>query len=179
MARVHRRGMDHPSDARADVHKLAELIRDVRVAMLLTSTGPDGADAHARPMFTHGVDPDRFDGTLWFLTSSGSEKVHEIGSDRRVVLTYADPGASRYVAVYGTADVVRDPAKARELWNVHAQGWWPGGPDDPAVALVRVRVERGEYWDGPSAARYALRLVRAVASGEGVRAGGDHGVVEL
>jgi hypothetical protein len=41
------------------------------------------------------------------------------------------------------------PAKAKELWDPNYQTWFPAGPTDPHLALIRVRVERAEYWDAP------------------------------
>jgi len=25
--------------------------------------------------------------------------------------------------------------------------WFPGGPEDPSLGLLRVKVQRGDYWD--------------------------------
>jgi general stress protein 26 len=162
-----------------DMDTLARLIRDVRVAMLVTrgSQGP-----HARPMYTQKIEDARtgagFDGTLWFMTDAGSAKVTELLADPAVMVIYSAPDKNRFVAVYGAAAPETNPDKARELWNIHTQGWWPGGPDEPGLVLLRVRVERAEYWEGPSNAAYMLRLLRAVAVGERVDVKSEHGTVE-
>lgn len=44
--------------------------------------------------------------------------------------------------------------KTRELWNIHAKGWWPEGPQSPSLAIIRVRVASAECWDGPSNTSY-------------------------
>jgi general stress protein 26 len=37
--------------------------------------------------------------------------------------------------------------------------WFPKGKDDPEVALLRVTLEKAEYWDSPSSTiGYALSL---------------------
>lgn len=160
------------------LQKLAELIADVRVAMLYTMpTTSDGSLAHVRPMYTQSVAPATFDGELWFMTGAGSQKVDEIARDSRVVVTYAAPGKNRYVAIHGTASCEQNPTVARELWNVHAKGWWPEGPDSPDLRLIRVHVDRAEYWDGPSNVAYMLDLARAVVTGDRVRPGGEHGTI--
>ena len=51
-----------------DIHKLAELISDIRVAML--TTFPPGGKPHARPMYTQALDAKTFDGTLWFMSAT-------------------------------------------------------------------------------------------------------------
>ena len=42
-------------------------------------------------------------------------------------LTYADAGKNRFAAVWGSARCEHNEAKARDLWNIHAKGWWPDG----------------------------------------------------
>jgi hypothetical protein len=44
---------------------------------------------------------------------------------------------------------VSDSKKVEDLWDPSYQRWFPGGPSDPGLALIRVRVERAEYWDAP------------------------------
>lgn len=160
-----------------DFLKLAELIRDVRVAMLVTF--PVGAKhPQARPMYTQGVDPNTFDGTLWFMTSVDSAMVAEIERNPTVLLTYSEYGKNRFVSVVGQAHIEHNPAKASGLWNVHAKGWFPGGPDDPNLRLIRVQTESAEYWDGPTKPSYMLSLLKAVVTGERVETSGEHGVLK-
>jgi general stress protein 26 len=163
----------------SDARKLAELIKDIRVAMFATNqTNKDWP--HVRPMYTTACDPDTFDGDLWFMTSKSSTKVSEIEKDQRVVLTYADYGKNRFVAVMGLANVEKNAEKAKELWNVHAKGWYPEGPSDPDLMLIRVRVESAEYWDGPSKTAYMLSLAQALLTHEKVKVKtGEHGAVVL
>lgn len=160
-----------------NLQKLAELIADVRVAMLTTFPTGESA-AHARPMYTQKVEADKFDGTLWFMTDAGSGKVDELAENSQVVVTYSAPDKNRYVVVYGTARAERNPDKARELWNVHAKGWYPDGPTDRSLMLIEVRVDSAEYWDGPSNTSYLFKLLKAVATGDRIKSYGSHGVVE-
>jgi general stress protein 26 len=158
-----------------DIHKLAELISDIRVAML--TTFPPGGKPHARPMYTQALDAKNFDGTLWFMTDAESLKVEELEINPNVLITYAAPNKNRYVVVTGQARSEHNPDKARELWNIHAKGWFPNGPDDPNLALLRVTVSSAEYWDGPSNTSYLLNLVAAVVSGTRVQTNGKHGTL--
>lgn len=174
-------------DRTGDPAKFIELIKSVRVAMFTTFPA-DGAGAHTglhtRPMYTQKLDapdassPNRFDGNLWFMTDDASQKLRELHDDQRVLITYADEGKNIYVSVYGRASAERNPEKANQLWNIHAKGWWPGGPDDPRLMLIRVAVESVEYWDGPSNASYMLNLLKAVAKGERIHLESHHGQYE-
>src|SRR5438128_1705005 len=137
--------MDTPANAEQNVAKLAQLIKGIKVAMLTTRC-EDGS-LHSRPMVTQQTG---FDGTLWFFTQARAPKVGEIQRSEQVNLSYASPEEQRYVSVSGTAGLVRDPHKVRELWSPLLKAWFPKGPDDPDLALLRVEVERAEYWDAPS-----------------------------
>jgi general stress protein 26 len=129
-----------------DVKKLAKLIKGIRVAMLTTED--DDGTLRSRPMETQNTE---FDGTLWFFTEAGSHKVDEINRrEHQVNLSYADPDGNRYVSVSGVATLVRDRAKIDELWSPALKAWFPKGKDDPDVALLKVDVEKAEYWDAPS-----------------------------
>ncbi|QEL14496.1 pyridoxamine 5'-phosphate oxidase family protein [Limnoglobus roseus] len=166
-----------PTAPTHDLAKLVELVKDVRVAMMTTHS-PDGGKLHSRPMYTHKIDATKFDGTLWFMTDIDSPKVEELVQHHDVLLTYAAPEKNRYVVVSGEVSVEKNPEVARELWNVHAKGWWPGGPDDPKLGLIRVHVTSAEYWDGPSKVSYLFSLLKAVVKGNRVDVGGEHGKIE-
>lgn len=162
-------------DADHDIQKLANLISDIRVAML--TTFPPGRRPHARPMYTQKVDAERFDGTLWFMTDAASVKVAELIANPEVLITYAAPTRNRFVVVTGTARSDWNPDVARELWNIHARAWFPDGPDDPHLALIRVQVMSAEYWDGPSQSSYFLNLLSSVVRGKRMEAAGRHGTL--
>ena len=127
------------------IQKLAELIGRVRVAMLTTLT--DDGGFRSRPLITHGA---RFDGDLWFLTRADSAKLEEMRHHRRVGLTYSRPEDNAYVSLSGTAQIVFDQGRAAELWDSSYESWFPAGPRDPNLALIRVQVDLAEYWAAPA-----------------------------
>jgi general stress protein 26 len=130
---------------------------------MLTTVEADGC-LRSRPMATQDT---AFDGTLWFFTRVDTAKVHEIERDRHVNLSFANPSDEVYVSVSGTARVVRDQAKAKELWNPLYKAWFPQGVDDPELSLLRVEVEKAEYWDSPSSAVVQLiGFAKAIATGK-------------
>ncbi|WP_270935837.1 pyridoxamine 5'-phosphate oxidase family protein [Falsiroseomonas oryzae] len=148
--------------------KVWELIREVQVAMMVTLD--EQGRMRGRPM--RAVSMKEFAGTLWFFTSQPSPKTDEIRHDDRVLLAYADPSSQNYVAVSGTAQVIRDPRKQQELWSEPLRTWFPGGPDDPKAALLKVEVEGAEYWDAPSSTFvHAYGYVKARLTGEPPKAG--------
>ncbi|MBD8057648.1 pyridoxamine 5'-phosphate oxidase family protein [Cellulomonas sp. JH27-2] len=154
------------------IAKVAELIKDARTAML-TTVAADGSLV-SRPMGVQDVD---FDGDLWFFADADSHKVSEIEHGSPANAAFAD--SSSWVSVSGSAEVVRDVAKQRELWGPVAEAWYPDGPETPGLVLVVVHGETAEYWDSPGG-RIAtvLSLVKAKVKGERYD-GGENETVSL
>ena len=142
------------------IEKLGGIIKGIRIAMLTTN---DNGLLRSRPMATQQAP---FDGDLWFFCDADSAKVYEIRHDRAVNVSYADADHQTYASVSGQASVVRDSAKARELWTPFHKAWFPKGPDDPSLALLSVRVEQAEYWDAPSSTMtHIVGFAKAVLTG--------------
>jgi general stress protein 26 len=127
------------------IETLGAMIGKIRIAMLTTLT--EDGQFRSRPIITHGA---RFDGDLWFLTRVDSAKLDDLEQHCRVGISYASPADNAYVSLSGTARISMDRAKARELWDPGYDAWFPGGPADPALALVKVVVELAEYWAAPA-----------------------------
>lgn len=166
---------DTPLSRDEAVAKLADLIEDIRIAML-TTIDADGSP-WSRPM---GTQNDAFDGTLWFFTRADSEKVHHIERNAAVGVAYANPDDQAYVTMAGTGRVLNDRSKIRDLWSEPLKAWFPDGVDDPELRLIQVDVDRAEYWDSPSSAVvYALGYAKAVLTGQPATDIGDNEQVSL
>lgn len=123
---------------------IRNLVDRIDIAMLTTIDA--NGRLKSRPLKTQ---EEMFDGDLWFLTSASSEKADEIAENRRVNLSYASKERNTYVSIVGSASVERDQTKIDELWNDAMKAFFPKGKNDPDLALIRVRIESAEYWDGP------------------------------
>jgi general stress protein 26 len=119
-------------------HKLEK----VRFTML-TTHDLDGELA-SRPVTTQQAQED---GVLWFFVPVDGGIAEELGRDPRVMLNYVDLSDNLYVSLRGTGQILKDRAKVRDLWNAMAGAWFTQGPDDPKLALLRVDVDKGEYWE--------------------------------
>ncbi len=144
------------------------LLAKQHVAMLTTF---DGDQLVSRPMGSQ--EPDE-DGTLWFFTQTGSDKATQITADSRVNVTYAD---GDYLSVEGSAEVLQDAAKQRELWNPYAESWLQCEPEDPKVSLIKVTAHTIGYWDTPSTAGSMISMVKGLITNTQPD-GGDSGVVD-
>ena len=157
-----------PTERRENIDKLAELVEDIRICML-TTVDTDGTP-WSRPMATQEV---AFGGDLWFFSRDDSEKVEHIERNRKVGVAFAHPGRQDYVTMAGTALIVKDRQKAEELWSEPLKAWFPKGLDDPHLRLIKVEVDRAEYWDSPSSpVVYALGYLKAQITGEKAGPGG-------
>ncbi|PZM80832.1 MAG: general stress protein [Candidatus Melainabacteria bacterium] len=156
--------------------KLQELIKDIKVAML-TTISADG-QLRSRPMATHEVN---VDDALWFLTYTNTAKVAEVSQEEQVNLAYMDVGSQRYVSISGIAQTYRDTKKVHELWNPLMKAWFPKGPDDPMIAVMRVTPEYAEYWDAPSYSIVQLfGFLKAAVTGEEYKEEGtEHEKIDL
>jgi general stress protein 26 len=123
---------------------LHKLIGEIPIAMLTTATA-DGT-LISRPLQTLEFDADH---VLWFATDANSEKAAEIKANPHIGLSYGDRRDNSYVSVSGPARILRDPQKLDELWTPAMSIFFPQGKEDPDLVLIRVEIERAEYWDGP------------------------------
>jgi general stress protein 26 len=111
-----------------DVAKVTELVKDMRMGML-TTVDVDGSLV-SRPMAAQETE---FDGDLWFYADGDSSLVGQLETKPQVNVSFSS--SSSWVSIAGSAEVVRDPAKAKELWNSWVEAWFPDGPETPGRVL--------------------------------------------
>ena len=129
-------------DRETKMHAVIDLVKKARTAMLTTRTR-EGRMV-SRPLAVQDVE---FDGDLWFFAERGSRKVAHITANPQVNVSTS--GSSSWVSLTGHAVVIDDLAKKRTLWNPFVDAWFPDGPEDPGVVLLRVEAASAEYWDSP------------------------------
>lgn len=162
--------MDVQHQDNESMDKVAELVEEIKFAMLTTRESDD--TLHSRPMTTLQMDSN---GCLWFFTSLDSYKVDDINEQANVNLAYARPDKQDYLSIAGTAELVQDRKKMQELWTPWLQPWFGGGLDDPNLALLKVKVEQADYWDAPgSAVKRLYGLTKGILTGK-TDALGEHG----
>ena len=106
--------------------------------------GLDGVeDGHTRPMTAQIEDED---GPIWFFTSKDNLIVQRLDKGNRAIATFTSKGHDLFATVHGKLRVDEDPAAIDRLWNRHMAAWYPGGPTDPKLALLRLDPEQAEIW---------------------------------
>lgn len=143
------------------IDRVWDIIENVGVCMLTTRfTG----GLRARPLEAR---PDRSAGLIFFVTDIQSVKEHEIETIPDVGVVFIDPSDKAYLSITGRASAIRDAQKTKAVWRKTDEVWWPGGPGDPHVCLLRIDPSAAELWDGPSSSVVtAFEFAKARLTGE-------------
>jgi general stress protein 26 len=164
-------------DNAAERDKLWALIKGIRFAMF--TTRHQNGHLHSRPMTTQNSAVEE-DSSLWFFMSRKGEPVADLTTDPVVNVVYADPGEDSYVSVSGIAAVIEDAAKKRQLWSKLNEAWFPGGPTDPDLALVQVKIVHANYWDVKESQIVQLfKMAKAAITGTPPTGMGEHGEIRM
>ena len=137
----------------ASLKKVADMMRDLDFCMLTTHA--DNGQLRSRPMSNNGEV--EFDGDVWFFSGADTRKVADIETEARVELNYADTQTFRFVSMSGTATIVRDVDKKRELWIDDLARWFKDGPESEDVVLIKVTPSVVAYWQGEDEGEIALQ----------------------
>jgi general stress protein 26 len=138
-----------------------DIIEKTRVGMLATRF--EGG-LRARPLEPR---PDRDEGVIYFVTDVRGAKDDEIEAVPDVAFIIIDHEDKAYLSITGRAEVTRDDAKAMVIWKKTDDVWWPDGPSDPNVRVLRLVPECAELWDGPSNSAVAwFEFTKARVTGE-------------
>lgn len=152
-----------------EFQKVTELLSDFSTAML-TSTDEHG-HLHSSPMATQDTS---FDGSLWFFSRDDAEKLADISERSQVNVSYSDIDNAKFVSVCGSAFMVRNPMKNKELWNPAYEAWFPDGLEDPHLCLIRIDVASVKFWDSPSSKMVQIfGIARALVKGEDYKGEGS------
>jgi general stress protein 26 len=143
------------------IDRVWDIIEKVGVCMLTTQSSNQ---LRARPLEAR---PDRDAGLIFFVTDVHSTKKQEIEATPEVGLVFIDSKDKAYLSITGRACVTRDADKIKEAWRKTDEVWWPGGPNNPDVCLLRIEPVTAELWDGPASAAIAtFEFVMAKVTGK-------------
>ena len=145
--------------AAQDIDRVWDVIEKVHTGMLTTRFA---GGLRARPLDAR---PDRDEGIIWFVTDVRAAKDDEIAAAPDVCLVFVDANGNAYLSISGRVSVRRDPATAAAIWKKMDDVWWPGGPDDPNVRVLRVEPHTAELWDGPGTVAAAFEFAKWTLTG--------------
>ncbi|WP_426166471.1 pyridoxamine 5'-phosphate oxidase family protein [Sandarakinorhabdus sp. DWP1-3-1] len=113
------------------------------------------------------------DDLIWFMTDEDSGKLDEIRADPRATVVFSD-GKSARVVFTGNARISSERAMIEALWSPAAEAFYPAGPTDPDIRLIRFSPDLGELWESPGRVVSLFRMAAAVATGTSARGVGSH-----
>lgn len=117
------------------------------------------ADAFAtRPMAVRDIDEE---GNLWFLSAYDSKKNHQISIDPVVQLLFQGSSYSEFLTLFGSAEIILDKQRIKELWSPILKTWFTEGVDDPRITAIKVTLSKGYYWDTKHGA--AVSMIKQAA----------------
>jgi general stress protein 26 len=154
---------------------LSDKIGSMRFAMFTTRD----ANGHlvSQPMTNQQIDQE---GGLWFYTRSTTELWENIAHEPEVNVSFANSDDSTYVSVSGHAERVVDRNQIKALWNPMVQAWFPAGPEDEHVVLVRVMPHAAEYWDSNDSKMVRLfAMAKAAVTGSTPDVDAEHGTIRM
>jgi general stress protein 26 len=128
------------------LHHVADEMQGIDIAILSTHDA-DGRIA-CRPMSNNG--DVKYDGTSFFFSYELASCVADIERDPNVALGYSSKGfigGSVYIAVEGTATLVRDKSAFEKHWTSDLDVWFENGIDTPGLVLLEVKAGRIKIWE--------------------------------
>jgi general stress protein 26 len=120
----------------------AGLLAEFRTTILTTR----GADGHlrSRPMaMRQQVRGEE----IWFATSVDSGTCRDLAHAPQCALAFFDARSGATISVSGVGEVFRDRKLVHELWDPSWRKWFPSGPDQRDLALLRVTPQHVERRD--------------------------------
>ena len=121
-----------------------EILEHTPIGMLTTRFA---AGLRARPMDGR---PDRTISAIFFVTDVRGLKDNEIESCPDACFAVVDQKDKAYLSITGRAEILHDEALARHIWKEADNVWWPEGPQDLNVCVLRLDPQIAELWDGPA-----------------------------
>ena len=130
------------------VKEISKRMAGIDIAILSTHT--ERGQIANRPMSNNG--DVAYDGTSYYFTFEQARTVADIEANPKVALGFTGKGGifseAIYVAVEGTAELIRDKIAFKAHWTSDLDRWFDQGVDTPGIVLVKVKATRITYWDG-------------------------------
>ena len=144
------------SSGRKAIPQIAALINEIDICLFATR-GADG-QLHARPMSNNGQV--EWDGQSWFFAPTDGRLVAELRADPTAVAAYRAEEGFTFVSVSGRVTIETDKELKERYWLDDLERWFPNGPSDPNVALIRLDADGAQWWtedgDGTADLREAV-----------------------
>jgi general stress protein 26 len=120
------------------IEDIASKMAGIDIAVLSTHT--ENGQISNRPMSNNG--DVKYDGTSFYFTFEQARTVADIQANSKVALGFAGKGGifsdAIYVAVEGSAELIRDKGAFKSHWTSDLDRWFDKGVDTPNIVLIKV-----------------------------------------
>jgi general stress protein 26 len=134
--------------SRKSLAEISKQMAGIDIAILSTYT--EGGEIANRPMSNNG--DVAYDGTSYYFTYEQARAVSDIQRNPKVALGFSSAAGvfsdGIYVAVEGTAELIRDKGAIQQHWTSDVDKWFDKGVDTPGIVLIKVKAKRATYWKG-------------------------------
>lgn len=103
--------------------------------------GLDDDRQHSEPL-TAQIDDDR-PNTLYFFTG----RDNRVAKGGKAMAQFVSKGHDFFACLAGSVAVDTDQAEIDKLWSKPVEAWFPGGRNDPNLALLRFDITSAELWE--------------------------------
>lgn len=122
---------------------LADIAQDMAgIDIAILSTRTENGDIANRPMSNNG--DVAYDGTSYYFSYEQARAITDIQRDPKVALGFSSEAGlfskGIYVAVEGTAELIRDKAAFQQHWTGDLDKWFDKGVDTPSIVLIKGRL---------------------------------------
>lgn len=139
---------------------VVDTLRDADLVMLTTAL-PDGK-LLSHPLSIQGVTDDA---DVWFFVGLQGGQAEALRGGPQVNLSISQAGS--WLSVAGRAEFVEDRSLVEQLWTEQAAAYFPDGPDDTDLGLLRVSGESAQFWGLPGGKVAGLaQILKAKVAGE-------------
>jgi general stress protein 26 len=139
--------------------RIWKIVEKVGVCMLTTQFH---GGMRARPLEAR---PDRNQNLIFFVTDARSAKDDEVQAAPDVGVVFIDQKANAFLSITGRAQVLTGADKASAIWRKTDDVWWPDGPTDANVRVLKVTwtwvIDRPERRQASLVATGSFRLGRS------------------
>ena len=85
--------------------------------------------------------------TLWFCTTITEQKVAELKANSKASVYGFDPQSMSEFRLFGSVELLSDPASRRKAWREDFLQYFPEGVDSPTMIILKFTTDHGQYVD--------------------------------
>lgn len=137
----------------ADTEQLKHDLWKKLAASPFVMAGLMDSHEHHIPL-TAQLDEDQVD-TLFFFVG----KDNRLAKGGHAMVQFVSKGHDYFACLHGVAAIDNDFGQIEKLWNPQVEAWFPGGKDDPNLALLRIDIDSAELWETDMSLSGKLKLL--------------------